>query len=71
MLGGEFELGECLSQREVGVGGKGLHGAREKGAGAFRGREGREEKSGVVVPDGGDLGEFLDGVREQGIGFLF
>ena len=44
--------------------GEGLHGAWKQSAGAFRGAEGGEEKGGVVVPDGGDLGEFFNGGLE-------
>lgn len=44
--------------------GEGLHGAREQGAGAFGGVDGGEEEGRVVDPDGGDLGEFLDGGLE-------
>lgn len=61
MLGSEFELSECFGQCEMGVGGEGLHGARKEGAGAFGGAEGGEEEGGVVVPDGGYLGELFDG----------
>lgn len=64
MLGVEFELGECFGQLKVSVRGKGLHGAREEGAGAFRRTEGIEEEGGVIVPHGRDLGEFFDGGRK-------
>lgn len=64
MLGVEFELGKCLSEREVRVWGEGLHGAREQGAGAFGGAEGGEEKGGIVEPDGRNLRKFFDGGLE-------
>lgn len=50
---------------------EGLFGAGEEGAGALWGGECGEEEVGVVCPDGGGLGEFLDEDLEEVVCFLW
>lgn len=67
---GEFQLGGFHGEGEMVVLRQTLHGSGDKGAGSVWGVESGKEEGGVVLPEGGNLREFLEGALEEGVGFL-
>lgn len=70
MWGVEFQLGEFRCEREMRVLWEGLHGSGEKSASSIWGLLCVEEESGIVEPNGWDLGKFLNCCLEKVIRFL-